>query len=544
MILTSISLLAQDKKNWIAPLDIPILLSGTFGELRGNHFHAGIDIKTQGREGLKIKSVQSGYVKRIRVSLSGYGKVLYIQHFDGTTSVYAHLKKFAPKIEAFVKEKQYLKESYTIQLFPKEEDLKIELGELIGYSGNTGGSSGPHLHFEIRDSRDQSPINPMQFPLTIEDTKRPQIQKFYLYSNNDNFHSKKEYQLKRKNDSVFTTSAIKAGGSIQVGLRLFDRQNHSYNKNGIYSASLRLNGKEKFSYAMDRILFEDSKSINLIIDYPNLKQNKNRIQRFAVHPKSEFSFLAESPSDGTLKLIPNKSYQLLIKVTDYNGNSSYIETYISGVEASQKRQENKEDLLNPLKEYLFDFDSTSAYFQKDSFFQKTTVKIEKKGDTLMVGKDFFPLKKAFEISFKIPKIDSLQKVQSFIARISKNDKSHFLSAKKEGDNIVGESKTLGKFLISRDSISPEIIPLNFKNAQWISNYTFLKFKIKDDYTGIKSYRGEINGNWILLEYEPKNNTLIFDLNDLEFEEPLNKLNIEADDLVGNKTSLSIDFYRK
>ncbi|HAS18464.1 MAG TPA: peptidase M23, partial [Flavobacteriaceae bacterium] len=139
---------AQTNADWTPPLDIPILLSGTFGEIRNNHFHAGLDIKTQGRQGLAVQSVKNGWINRIRISTGGYGKALYIQHYDGTTSVYAHLKKFAPKIEAYVKKKQYEKESYSIQLFPKSEELSIERGELIGYSGNTGGSFGPHLHFE------------------------------------------------------------------------------------------------------------------------------------------------------------------------------------------------------------------------------------------------------------------------------------------------------------------------------------------------------------------------------------------------------------
>ena len=537
-------LVGQEKNNFVVPLDIPLRLSGTFGELRGNHFHAGIDIKTQGRQGFKIKSVKSGKVNRIRVSTSGYGKSLYIEHLDGTTSVYAHLKKFAPKIEAYVKEKQYLKESYTIQLFPKENELTVDQGEFIGYSGNTGGSNGPHLHFEIRNSSDQSPINPMLFPIKIEDTQRPQIQNFYLFSLQGNNYTKKEYPLIRKNDSVYTIATIKAGGILHVGLRLFDRQNYSYNKNGIYRASVSLNGKEEFSLTMDKISFKDSNIINLMIDYKTLKKEKKMIQRFAVLTETKFSFVDSEKSNGEINIQPNKSYQLLIEVTDFKGNSSYVEAYILGIMQPQMQQKTTTNLVSPNKAYLYEFESSTVYFPKQAFYKEVSIHSEQVGDTLKVGEDFIPLKKPFEISFNSSKMDSLTSAQSFIGKLDTKGKPKFLSNKIKNRMWEASSKTLGSFMISRDSIAPKIAPLNFRNKQWLSNHNFLKLKIDDDYTGVKSYRGEINGQWILLEYEPKNKTLIYNLSDLTFDKVLHQLNVEVEDFVENKTEYSIEFYRK
>lgn len=161
--------------------------------------------------------------------------------------------------------------------------------------------------------------------------------------------------------------------------------------------------KKKFSYSIDRISFEDSKSINLIIDYKNLKQNRKRIQRFAKHPESKFTFLKESPLDGTLELTPNKSYQLLIRVSDYNGNATYVEAYLSGTEAPKAISNSTFNTIDPIKDYLFDFDSTSVYFPKKAFFQKADIQVEYTGDTLRVGKDIVPLKILMKLALQFPR---------------------------------------------------------------------------------------------------------------------------------------------
>lgn len=533
----------QVEAQWVPPLDIPIQLSGTFGEFRSNHFHAGLDIRTQGREGLKVKSVQNGWVNRIRVSTTGYGKALYIQHYDGTTSVYAHLKKFAPKIEAYVKERQYQKESFTIHLFPKSEVLKIEAGELVGFSGNTGGSYGPHLHFEIRNSSNQNPINPMEYPLEINDSQRPQIQNLYIYNGFHPDSKKKEFPLVKKNDSVYTTAGIHHSGKISVGLRLFDRQDLSYSKNGIYKAKVRLNGIPQFEMKMDEISFNDSKYINLLIDYKEYAQKKRRIQRFISHSEQKTTFLEGEKTNGEMEIRSGKSYQIMIEVSDYVGNTSYVEAYITCTDPPLKFTE-KLNSIDPSKDYLFDFDDKSVYFPQNSFFDAIRLKVENAENELIVGENHYPLQKPFEIQFQIPDQDSLKNSQSFIAKLNSKGKPYFFSNQKKEDSWIGKSETLGRFTLSRDSIAPKIKALNFKNKQWLSSFKYLRVKLTDDYSGIKSYRGEINGKWICFEYEPKNNTLIYDFNDLNFKESLHQLTIEAEDRVGNVSKLEMEFYRK
>ena len=281
-----------------------------------------------------------------------------------------------------------------------------------------------------------------------------------------------------------------------------------------------------------------------MIDYKTLKKEKKMIQRFAVLTETKFSFVDSEKSNGEINIQPNKSYQLLLEVTDFKGNSSYVEAYILGIMQPQMQQKTTTNLVSPNKAYLYEFESSTVYFPKQTFYKEVSIHSEQVGDTLKVGEDFIPLKKPFEISFNSSKMDSLTSAQSFIGKLDTKGKPKFLSNKIKNGMWEASSKTLGSFMISRDSIAPKIAPLNFRNKQWLSNHNFLKLKIDDDYTGVKSYRGEINGQWILLEYEPKNKTLIYNLSDLTFDKVLHQLNVEVEDFVENKTEYSIEFYRK
>ena len=531
------------------PLDIPLLLSGNFGELRGSHFHAGLDIKTQGRQGFPVKSILAGSIRRIRVTVTGYGKALYIDHADGTTSVYAHLQKFAPKIEQIIKERQYKKEKFLIQSYSKTNELTVEQGEVIGYSGNTGGSLGPHLHFELRDTKAQTPLNPLELGYNIQDTQRPVIRGMYQYDLNDpKKKEKNEIRLIRKNDSTYTSSIQSWSGKTGIGLRMYDRQDLSYNKNGVYQIAVRLNGKEMIQYTFDKISFDDGKFISTLIDYKTYATESIRIQKLYRDLPYGFSFLPKDTPDGILNFEAGRSYQLQIILEDFHGNKTYVESYIEGKKEvttdKKKKQGIVENTVNPELDYLFEFENQEVYLPKNTFFEPVDFKIRATKDSLFVGSKEDALQRTFEIQFKTPKVDSLEINPWSIARLNKKKKLDYVYSVAKDGKRISKGGIPGIYVLTKDTLAPSITPLNFKPEQWLSNYTFLKLKIEDDFSGIKSYKGTINGQWILLEHEPKNNTLTFAFDDIDFDQSQLDFKLEVKDQQGNSSIYETTVFRK
>lgn len=545
VLLLASQLWSQKKIEWVPPLDIPLSLSGTFGEPRSTHFHLGIDIKTQGKEGWEVRSVAPGYISRIRISLGGYGKTVYINHTDETTSVYAHLKKFAPKIEAYIKSMQYEKESYTLQQFLKRGVFTIEAGEVIGYSGNTGSSSGPHLHFEIRDAKSQKPLNPLLFDLPISDSQRPQIQKLFLFypKNNAVLTHSEPIALQKVNDSTYNTPVVSSSGKMGLGLQMFDRQDLSYNKNGIYKAKLEINGKTITQFQFDQLNYSDSDKLFINIDYPTFKKNKNKIQKLFFQDHKPLTFMKLMTTEGLFNIEPGKSYQVKVVVEDFSGNTSYIVMYIEGIKKQIPNKKLDGKLIEPRLDYLFSLNDKEVYFPKKTFFQDAFIQIEEAQNNLSIGPNLFPFQKPYEIRFKINEEDTLKLRQTFIAKkIGK--KISFLPTVIDNGHWTTKLKDMGDYTLAKDSIPPQIVPSNFKANQWLSKFRFMKVKISDDFSGIKSYRGTINGKWILFEYDPKRNLLTYDFSDKTFKLAKHELEIEVEDNVGNKSVYKATFFKK
>tara|TARA_B100000941_G_C28500756_1_gene554031 strand:+ start:246 stop:1943 length:1698 start_codon:yes stop_codon:yes gene_type:complete len=553
IIIVSINNLFSQEK--FSPVEIPIILSGTFGEFRKTHFHTGIDIKTQGKEGLIVRAIDDGDLVRVKVSKSGYGKVVYIRHYDGITSVYAHLKKFSPKIQQIIKSLQYKKERFEVEKFFKKGEVILKKSEIIGFSGNTGGSSGPHLHFELRDTEQEKPLNPLKYGYFVSDTIPPMIQNIYLYKFlRENLSKKIKIELIKDKNLYFNNDTIKISGMFGLGYSGYDRQNSSYNRNGIYKRELIINGKSIYSYKFDNLIFPDGKKIDLLIDYKAYNIDKIRIKRLYQTINSKFSFLEKNTNYGLFRVIKDSLYNIKIIFEDINKNKSVVSMVLKGTE-NQKNFDfsfkNVEDeLYHSDMEYEKKFKNLNLKIPKNAFYETTKLNFEYKSDTLIIEKFTKAPKKGLNLEFFLPKnLDSINLRQTCIGKfnINKNGKKNkiqYVFGNKKGSLIRASSVSGGKYFLTKDTISPSIKPINFRNEKWVTNLSTLRINVDDEFSGIKKYRATINGKWILMEHEPKRKLLFFEFDDVKFSKTELKLNLQVEDMVGNIKEFEATIYRK
>ena len=407
-----------------SPLEIPLVLAGTFGELRSNHFHAGIDIKTQRRQGLPVLAIADGTVTRIKISHWGYGKALYVAHPNGYTSVYAHLQKFGPEIEQYIKKQQYKKQSYEIEVFPDYGELKVTQGSTIAYTGNTGGSSGPHLHFEIRSSVTEKPTNPLLYGYEVRDATNPSLLGLFAYPISDDAvvnQSAKKIQLNftKQPDGTFLADNVNAIGTIGFGFNGFDRQDLAANKNGVYSVKQTVNGRVYSEYVFETFSFGETRYINTLIDYSHFGKFKQRIQKCFKEPYNHLGIYKTLYNDGKVTVKDGLSYKVELSIADIEGNTTKIVIPVSGKrEAIKIKKEDRQtsDFIIANKPNNFDLGAAKVYFPANTFYEDFYINLEKGTDTVTIHDNRVAAHRNFTISFDASKFKAEDKNQLFIAR--------------------------------------------------------------------------------------------------------------------------------
>ncbi|MFN7099108.1 MAG: M23 family metallopeptidase [Flavobacterium sp.] len=553
--LCSCSLLAQTDHPidyFRSPLDIPLQLSGNFGELRPNHFHAGFDMKTQQREGLKVYAVADGYVARIKISTFGNGKTIYINHPNGYTSVYGHLQNAVGSIHDIITKAQYKEQSFEVELFFKPDEVPVKKGDIIALSGNTGASEGPHLHFEFRDTASEFVINPLLFGYDslLKDTKKPTISGLYVYPLDGNTtvnYAKRPLLLNvsLQKDGSYLSDKVIANGVIGFGITANDTDDVSFNNNGVYKVQSFLNGKPNFGYEFNTYSFEDMRYINALIDYPRYKTTQQRVQKLFMKTPYNLRFIQTDETKGVLTVSPNLSLLYRIEVADFFGNKKMINVPIQYDLTSTRIAQ--EEVSGPYrvkaaKDSNFEMENASVFFPAGTFYDDFNLNFKAKNNTVTVHDDTVPAHSNFTITIKDSTLTAAQREKMFIGRVDGKKISYNATFRKD-DFFQTKVKVLGTYALVSDTVAPRIntaIPIEGK---WINQQKSVQLTIADDLSGIKSYNGYLNGKWVLFEYDNKTRKITHFFTEGLVADGANDLKVVVVDNMGNSTTFETRFFR-
>lgn len=550
-ILLSINALSQDK--YLSPMQDFQRITSNFGDIRSSSFHFGIDYSTDGKKGIPVRAIKKGYLARIKVEPGGYGRVLYINHYDSTTSVYAHLDSFISKITEYVINEQYKRKSYKVDLIIDDKKFFFNEGDIIGFSGNSGQSSGPHLHFELRKTKTQNPINAFIPLINIKDEICPHLNKIYFYNSIKYIDGKNDFCfniLNTKNNSK-NNLIINVPNNFCIGVEAYDYISDTSRKLGIYSVQLLLDDSLIFEYTCDELNFEQMKNSKGIIDYLNRNINNSTILYLFRLPNVELIPIKTAKNNGIITINDSLIHKMKIILSDVSGNTKNFRFQVKN-NYNKKVQEKVIDCPNIIswnKENVLVKEGIKIIFSKNSLFNDICIDNPVINNinslkVINIGNENIPLKNNIQICFPDSIIKEKYISKSLIVRLE-NNKKISCGGEIKDKYIIGKSMVFGSFTIAIDTTSPTLIPINFVKEEEIANINEIIIKIKDDLSGINEYNGYIDDNWVLFEYDEKSNLIkyTFDYKRFKANNEYHILSIEVSDKKGNLTVKKYKFIK-
>ncbi|WP_374464537.1 M23 family metallopeptidase [Chryseobacterium sp.] len=498
------------------PLNIPMQLAANFGAIRTNHFHMGLDLRTNSQENLPVLAAAEGYVSRIKVERYGFGNAIYITHPNGYTTVYAHLNKYFGKLDEFVKEKQYKDEKWEQDITFQPGQFPVEKGQQIALSGNTGGSAGPHLHFEIRDTKTEECLNPLLFGFNIPDSVAPIISGLYWYDRRFSTYEPGANGIAvKKVGSIYTADVVKASSpKISFGIKAVDKANQGFNL-GIYNAELLMDGKLMYSFKIDKVHYDDTRYINGCIDYTKFIRDKVGIQHLSALPGMKLQNYSVPDLSGIINLQDEDVHNIEIVVKDVKGNISRLTTKVQlsnagiGIASSGKTVLPDEGKMLTTENAEISFSKNAVYDAVNfNAYETTSANPDEASNSIVLHNPYVPVHGEYTLKIKPNrKLSNTEKDKAVIILDYGSDKD-FVKAKWNADRAEGQFNRLGTAQLVIDNAQPSVSP-GWNEGALISSSS-LRLKGKTKVGDIVTFRAELDGKWLRFARVKDDFVYIFD----------------------------------
>ena len=544
------------KDYFIYPVDAKISLAANFGELRPNHYHMGLDCRTNQVINRPVKAAAAGYIARVTVAPFGFGQAIYVNHPNGLTTVYGHLHSFFPALEKYVKEQQYNQESWNVDLKIPPALFPVKQGQLIANSGNTGGSQGPHCHFEIRDTKTDKVLNPLLFNLPIPDNVSPTIVSLYMYDRCKSTYSQSPQHLPIKKISEKYTTVENVisvhTDKISFGISANDKQSGSNNPNGIYEAIIYLDEQPLSAFQLDSITYDESRYVNANIDYKTRAAGGPYIQhlsRLTGYPQGVYKDIS---GDGVIELKDTNVHQVKIVVKDARNNSSVLQFKIKkGLIVETGKPDNIEyqkKEFQPGFVNVFENENVQAYLPVGTLYDSVAFSYSEKKSTASqsyssiysILSGLIPAQNYFTVRIKADKNIPKNLSDKMLMKRSWNGKSDVVKATKSGDWYSAKFNAFGNFGLIADTVPP-VIKANFHDHAILSHSKEIVITPKDNNDEVKNFRAELDGKWLRFSND-KGRSFIY-IFDEKCSSGAHELKISAEDEAGNKTETILHFTR-